>query len=604
MGNDMRHIKIGLTLTALAALVACGGGGGGGNTALNSAIPLSGSISQGAPIVGAKITLTDAKGTIVDGGTSGSDGSYTIPDISNLTAPIIISAQAIVGGTPVTYRSLLAQKNAQNTANVTPLTDAVLIQSTGKSAAILEGAASTELANIDLSNLNTITGKFVTSISNVLDQITPGTSSTFNPFTTAFVANGETAADKVNDLVRVTTTITPNGVQTDITDKSNSVGTVTISDGVNATALPSLPQNLLTVNPKYLSDLIEKTNFIFSTAENLDSTLIENGMDDNYLNNGLDKATDLNQLRTTYRQYLLGAKFSNPKLVSCDIKNICHVQISVKNTNLDTVLDEYYKYDPVAKKFSSYGNHFAYKAEFGSSLTKSIDQNGTEVLNSQIQFYIGNDFEPSKYKSATATLQSGTNAPDMTYNFALKAAACPPTSNFYDGMPLDDGTNYCGTWKTFSPGNESEIKAINEKIKQGNYTVKFQAWTTSDRTGTPDIAILPITDPILTTDKIGPNGYPQVKIVQGSGNSLPYLSVDNADDFIVTGTLCITSSTGCSKTDPQPHTTQSQPNNIKLPSKYEAKATDGWQIGEKAKGYFIHVRDKAGRDIMVSRYNF
>lgn len=586
----------------LACLTACGGGGA---TASNP-IPLSGSISQGAPIAGAKITLTDAKGTVVDGGTSAADGSYTIPDISTLTAPIIISAQATVGGTPVTYRSLLAQKSAQNTANVTPITDAVLTQSTGKSAALLEGSASTELSNIDLTKLNTTTGKFVTSISNVLDQITAGTSSTFNPFTTAFVANGEAAADKVNDLVRVTTTITPSGIQTDITDKSNNVGSVTIADGVNATSLPSLPANVLAVNPKYLTNLLLDMNAAFSTASNLDGPPLANLFDAQYLDSGVNKSSTLVQFRTDYRAALLGAKFSNPKLVSCDTNNFCHALISVKNTNLDTVLDAVLKFYPAQSKFVMYGNQFKFKAEFSTSLIKDTDSAGNETLYSQIQFNINNEAANwNQYNSATVTLQSGSSAPDLTYNFILKPNDCSISIGaYYDGMPFDDGTNSCANWKQFDSNNQTQIKAINEKIKLGNYTAKFQAWTSSDRSGTADIAIVPITEPILTTDRIGSNGYPRVTIVQGSGTALPYLSIDNADDFVVTGSLCITSANWCDNVTPQPHTTTSMPNNIKLPSKIEAKSADGWQVGEKAKGYFIHVKDKAGRDIMVSKFNF
>ena len=56
-----------------------------------------------------------------------------------------------------------------------------------------------------------------------------------------------------------------------------------------------------------------------------------------------------------------------------------------------------------------------------------------------------------------------------------------------------------------------------------------------------------------------------------------------------------------SSTTPPAHTTVSMPNNTRLPSKYSAKSSDGWQAGEQAKSFFIHVIDKAGRDMMVQK---
>jgi hypothetical protein len=602
----MRKYQYFISSVALAALVACGGGGGGGTA--STPVPLSGSISQGAPIAGAKITLTDAKGTVVDGGISADDGSYTIPDISGLTAPIIISAQATVGGTPVTYRSLLAQKGAQNTANVTPITDAVLTQSIGKSAALIEGAAGTELANIDLTKLSATTTKFVTSISNVLDQITAGTSSTFNPFTTAFLANGEAAADKVNDLVRFTTTISPNGVVTDITDKSNSVGSVSITETSSASSLPPLPQDVLKVNPKYLKNLADNFTNAVSTASNLDGPVLESLFDSQFLDNGMTKADILSLFRTEGRSTLLGGKFTNPKLQYCDAQNICLLYLTLENNGIQISLDMKVKYYTSLNKFLGYGNQFLYQAEFGSSLKKEFDRSDNVALRSQIQFNINSKQALwDVYQTATVTLQSGSSAADLTYNFKLKPTYCSPTiGNYYDGMPFDDGTNNCDTWKFFDISNQTILKTINEKIKLGGYTAKFQAWKTSNRTDTPDEAIIPITTPILNPDSLGTDGYPRVSLIQSSGTSLPYLSIDNADDFVVSGSLCISSATTpgycqTNSTTPALHTTVTQPGNVKLPSKFLAKSSDGWQAGEQAKTFFIHVIDKAGRDIMVQK---
>ena len=424
--------KLTLSVFFITVLASCGGGGGGSSTT-----SLSGSISQGAPIAGAKITLIDAKGTVVDGGTSASDGSYAVTDISSLTAPILISAQAYVGGKPVTYRSVLAQNGTNNTANVTPITDAVLAQASGKSTALVELSASTTLANMDLTKLTSTTNKFVTVISNVLNQITTGTSSSFNPFTTSFIANGESAADKVNDLLRFTSTFSPTGVITDITDKSNSVGTVTVTDSSNASALPALPQDVMKVKPQYLSNFVTAITDAVSTPAKLDGAALDNLFDSQFLDNGMVKSDIVSMFRTEGRDTVLGAKFSNPKLEYCDTNNVCLIYITLKNTNAEVRLDLIVKYYPTQTKFVGYGNQFKFQAEFGSSLKKEYDQSDNFTLRSQIQFNINSKSVLwNKYQSAKVTLQSGSTAPDLTYDFVLKPNYCSTSIGNYYGNSL------------------------------------------------------------------------------------------------------------------------------------------------------------------------
>jgi hypothetical protein len=309
--------------------------------------------------------------------------------------------------------------------------------------------------------------------------------------------------------------------------------------------------------------------------------------------------------RTEGRDIVLGAKFSNPKLEYCDANNVCLIYITLKNTNVEVQLDLIVKYYPTQTKFLGYGNQFKFQAEFGSSLKKEYDQSDTFTLRSHIQFRINSKSALwNKYQSAMVTLQSGSNAPDLTYNFILKPNYCSTSiGKYYDGMPLDDGTNNCGTYKFIDSINQLMFKTINNKIKLGGYTAKFQVWKNANRSDTPDEAIVAITNPILMPDTLGADGYPRITVVQGTGGSLPYLSIDNADDYVVSGSLCISSVTSCDvhSTTPPAHTTVSMPIDTKLPSKYSAKSADGWQAGEQAKSFFIHVIDKAGRDMMVQK---
>jgi hypothetical protein len=510
---------------------------------------------------------------------------------------------------------MLTAKLAKSIANVTPMTDAVVTQAAGTSPSLLVSNPSS-VGTIDVGKVNSAAAQVTTAVSNVLNQITSGASANFNPLSTAFNADGVTAADKINDLVKVSSTITPNGVTTDITDKSNTVGTVTITAGSSSTALSSLPSLYTSLDLPKLNEIVARLNSAFSSGQTLDAEL-PNLIASDFLEDGLDKNGQINLFTVKWRSEIVGLKISNPKVIKCDSSNVCLLRMTGKFPTAGvTTVDAIVKYYPSVSKWLMYGNQFNYKAEFGSSLKKDIDNSNLSSpvasIKSEIQFRIGDEGATwNKYQSARVSLQSGTSAPDLTYNFVLKPNSCSPTSgSYYDGMPLDDpsdtqNSTNCSTWKVFDVKTQSVLKAINSKIKQGGYVAKFEAWKNSSRSGTPDVSILPIFDPILTTDSIGNDGYPRVNLVQSTSTALPYLAIDNADDFIVSGSICITSQPYCDNKNPQKSTSTIMPNgNIKLPKRFDANRADGWPSGEKAKAYFIHVIDKAGRDMMVTGYNY
>ena len=607
----MKNTFISLCI-AVGVLSACGGGGGGGSTG-NSAQSLTGSVSQGFAITGAQITLIDANGTSVDGGLSDSSGNYSVPDISKLTPPILVIASGNVGGSPISLYSVITSKSASNTANVTPLTDAIVYQAAGTSPTFLVNNHSL-IAGLDLTQVDSISAKFTTAVSNVLNQLQAGTASSFNPIKTVFTADGVSAVDRANELLKVVTTITPSGVTTDISDKSGNSGSVSVSNSTSTSALPSIPSAITSLDTSKLNNFIAKLNSAFSSGSALDSQFPSLVASD-FRDSGLDKPHEITLFTSTYRNDVIGLTLSNPKILLCFNNGSCGVRITAKFpnggvTNVDLIL----KYYANSGSWLLYGNQYEFGAEFSTSLTQRFDySNGnTATINSQIQFTINKDpYNWDQYKSAKVSLQSGTMAPDLTFNFVLKPTYCNiSTSNgiYYDGMPLDDNTNNCWTWQQFDNTSEAILKTINGKIRQGGYVAKFEAWLTSTtRSGPPDsVAYFPIVDPILTTDAIGPSGYPRVTLVQPNTGSLPYLTIDNSDDFTVSGSLCISSLPWCdAHSNPSPlYTSTVMPKgNIKLPSRIDAKASDGWPAGQIAHSYFIHVRDKAGRDLMTSASN-
>ena len=192
-----------------AALVACGGGGGdnavvpAAQSASNTSI--SGVAATGQAMAGATITLLDANGVSATK-TADAAGSYTF-DVTNLTAPFVITAALQVGDTQLTLTSMLAEKPAAGstgTANVTPLTNAMaaLLAPNGNPEEL--AATGVSKTTITKAKLDDVAAKIRAAIENILKEagLDPAK---FDPVSTVFTANRQ-GADRVLELVRVEVT--------------------------------------------------------------------------------------------------------------------------------------------------------------------------------------------------------------------------------------------------------------------------------------------------------------------------------------------------------------------------------------------------------------
>ncbi len=217
----MKHFPSRLTplVAALAGavtlLAACGGGGGKDQPAPGPTTTVSGVAATGLAIAAATVTLVDASGTTVDPAavTTGADGSFSI-DASGLVAPFSLRVVFTQDGVQRTLYSVLptATAGAANTANITPLTDAVavLVAPGGNPAALTDPAAlSSALSG---ANANAFTNA-VASLVAVLNSdpviaaalaAAAGSGTAYNPVTTPFTANGG-GVDAVLDQITVTT---------------------------------------------------------------------------------------------------------------------------------------------------------------------------------------------------------------------------------------------------------------------------------------------------------------------------------------------------------------------------------------------------------------
>jgi hypothetical protein len=193
-----------------AALVACGGGGGGDNAAVTappaaSSTSISGVAATGQAMAGATITLKDANGVSATK-TADASGAYSF-DVTNLTAPFVITASVQVGDTQLTLTSMLAEKPAAGstaTANVTPLTNAMaaLLAPNGNPEEL--AATGVSKTAVTKAKLDDVAAKIRASIENILKDA--GLDATkFDPVSTVFTAN-RLGADRVLELVRVEVT--------------------------------------------------------------------------------------------------------------------------------------------------------------------------------------------------------------------------------------------------------------------------------------------------------------------------------------------------------------------------------------------------------------
>jgi len=159
---------------------------------------LSGVAAVGAPLSGAKMTLTDSRG-VQKTTTADDQGNFAFTDLDGMVAPYQIMAVMSLGDRTVSHYSLVASVSGAQTANVTQLTSAMaaLLNS---DAGVLTSLTNEQLAALTPDAINQAKQKILNSIKPLTDKIVTGS---FDPVTTPFVANG-TGADLLLDHLDLT----------------------------------------------------------------------------------------------------------------------------------------------------------------------------------------------------------------------------------------------------------------------------------------------------------------------------------------------------------------------------------------------------------------
>ncbi len=167
-----------------------------------AATMIEGTVALGAAVPGATVTVKDADATTADvTGTADAKGAYAI-DVSSLKAPLLVNASGTLNGEAVTVVAVVPSltANADNTANVTSLTNAVaaLIAPGGDLNALGSATAIAALTPTSVADASALVVNTLKSNPQFAALLGDG----FDPLKTPFTANGA-GIDSVLDQVSV-----------------------------------------------------------------------------------------------------------------------------------------------------------------------------------------------------------------------------------------------------------------------------------------------------------------------------------------------------------------------------------------------------------------
>jgi len=202
----------GMPVLALALVLAgCGSGGdgGGGVTAAPAgAAVLAGTVATGAALVGGTVTITDRTGAAVCTNaplTTGTAGEYSCTVSATAQAPFVIAVVDPAGLVrPMVSLVTAPPAGGQTgTANVSPLTTAIVAQVAPNSDAFALAADPALVAALDLGNFDAVKRNVVAQLAAVLASVGVDAQS-FDPVTTPFTGGSNRGVDAMLDQVRVT----------------------------------------------------------------------------------------------------------------------------------------------------------------------------------------------------------------------------------------------------------------------------------------------------------------------------------------------------------------------------------------------------------------
>ena len=369
--------------TTLASGVLMGCGGGGSSTAGNTDAIISGVAAVGAPLANAAIIVKDANNESVSA-TADAKGSY-IANVSGKTAPFMIKATGVVAGVSTSYYSALetAPKSGETlTANVTPLTNAIVAQASSGDPATVFADVKANKAGIDATKVQAAKDKLLAALNDYIVAL--GGTPNADPVKTKFSANSTDALDKVLDLIKVNTQVTTSGGTTkanvSLTTNTGVTTTVTQDDTKTEAAtkkpvVPTTEEKELPISSIQTAINGMNAALASSTAYGANGANFAAWLDDNLLDQGRDKTAFVTSLTSALgsstSNIKWGAKLETPVIERCDASaKICWLSLTMNkgNGSYDKFLSAA-KYNAISGKWLVYGDRRAF--EYGRIQARS-----------------------------------------------------------------------------------------------------------------------------------------------------------------------------------------------------------------------------------------
>ena len=333
-------VPFSLGAVALAMLSACGGGSASSTPPVTppvapTATHLTGTAAVGAPMTQGKLRVLDATGAVVAHDiTINDDGTYDAGALTG-TAPWRVEA---CGYTGANYGCIYSVAQAAGTANVTPLTTAMITLATGQTPdTIMTGNAPSATA------LGAAQTQLQTGLASTLSD--SGVASNFDFTTGALAAGTRSGYDRILDAVHVTTG-TDDGAFVQVTPRlgdgnlylttGSTTGTITTSAGAAALPLGTLETLFKKMTAAAASATACSDPVIgLSTVVSSDAHM---SMDDNGgLNGGAAVAAGLCQFFSHGdgdSGAMWGSTFISPVLGRCDLTGtdpLCAVSFAIQD---------------------------------------------------------------------------------------------------------------------------------------------------------------------------------------------------------------------------------------------------------------------------------
>lgn len=346
-----------------ALIAGCGGGGAGGTTA---SATLSGTAASGAPITGA-VTVKDSAGAEKTVQIN-VDGSYSI-DVSGMaTGPFLLKASGTVGSKSVTLLSVATTTDVNGKINITPFTDLIVANVSGKSAEDFYNAPNYSL--LVKTELDAAEDTLQKRLKPLLDKF--GILATTDLLRTDFKAD-HSGLDGVLDMVKVT--VDPVTLKATIKDIEGNFITDDLKSKLDDSAMliSSINFSAVAAALRDMQAQFDTLSSQFATAApSAGDPALSSLFDPNFMNDGQNLTAFMADLATMPK--IVGVKFRNISIEEYKDANTVKIECEAITTDgKNHTFKTWMKKDPASSKWLIAGDGELIETEVDAFAEKMSD---------------------------------------------------------------------------------------------------------------------------------------------------------------------------------------------------------------------------------------